>query len=154
MYIKMLKYVFISLIVLSSCKTYANLIVDVEFTFYDLGSGGFTGTDLDDDGVITLGELTEFTFIGAGFFLGAPDASLSNIKSLQDFYYLDTPSWPLSNYPAFTWGDIDTTFSIGAGNYEIISIQTGTAEIPEPTSLAIFTLGLIGLASRRFKKQF
>jgi hypothetical protein len=27
------------------------------------------------------------------------------------------------------------------------------AEVPEPSTLAIFALGLMGLASRRFKKQ-
>jgi hypothetical protein len=29
----------------------------------------------------------------------------------------------------------------------------GTTSVPEPSTLAIFALGLIGLASRRFKKH-
>ena len=33
------------------------------------------------------------------------------------------------------------------------SLNTGTS-VPEPSTLAIFALGMIGLASRRFKKQF
>jgi len=32
-------------------------------------------------------------------------------------------------------------------------IITQTSEVPEPSTLAIFALGMIGLASRRFKKQ-
>jgi hypothetical protein len=32
-------------------------------------------------------------------------------------------------------------------------ILSKTQEVPEPTTLAIFALGMIGLASRRFKKK-
>ncbi len=35
----------------------------------------------------------------------------------------------------------------------LVSYQFITAPIPEPTTLAIFALGLIGFASRRFKKK-
>ena len=31
--------------------------------------------------------------------------------------------------------------------------QDGTTDVPEPSTLAIFTLGIMGLTSRRFKKQ-
>ena len=33
------------------------------------------------------------------------------------------------------------------------SLQSNSQEVPEPSTLAIFALGMIGLASRRFKKQ-
>ena len=40
------------------------------------------------------------------------------------------------------------------GNTSIdnVTVTTGNVSVPEPTSLAIFALGIIGLASRRFKK--
>ncbi|MBZ9611944.1 PEP-CTERM sorting domain-containing protein [Rheinheimera maricola] len=31
---------------------------------------------------------------------------------------------------------------------------TSVADVPEPSTLAIFALTLVGLASRRFKKKF
>ncbi|MFT4939480.1 MAG: hypothetical protein ACI88A_002523 [Paraglaciecola sp.] len=34
-----------------------------------------------------------------------------------------------------------------------VTVYVGT-EVSEPSTLAIFALGIIGLASRRFKKQF
>jgi hypothetical protein len=34
-----------------------------------------------------------------------------------------------------------------------IRLHTGLVSVPEPSTLAIFALGMIGLASRRFKKQ-
>ena len=34
-----------------------------------------------------------------------------------------------------------------------VSYSSGTAQVPEPSTLAIFALGMIGLASRRFKRQ-
>jgi hypothetical protein len=35
-----------------------------------------------------------------------------------------------------------------------MNINTNTFDVPEPSTFAIFTLGMIGLASRRFKKQY
>jgi hypothetical protein len=35
----------------------------------------------------------------------------------------------------------------------VSSFVVGTTDVPEPSTLAIFTLGLMGLASRRFKKK-
>jgi hypothetical protein len=37
------------------------------------------------------------------------------------------------------------------GSYEIST--TGITSVPEPSTLAIFALGIMGLAARRFKKQ-
>ena len=48
--------------------------------------------------------------------------------------------------------------SSGPGSKTAVNYNTNTwlvkkAEVPEPSTLAIFALGMIGLASRRFKKQ-
>jgi len=43
----------------------------------------------------------------------------------------------------------------GGGSFQIdnIDLNIVTADVPEPSTLAIFALGMMGLASRRFKKQ-
>jgi len=62
------------------------------------------------------------------------------------------------------WGFVSTTsfdgFSLASGSqggsaetYEINSIYYAASTIPEPSTIAIFGLALIGLASRRSKKQ-
>jgi len=51
----------------------------------------------------------------------------------------------------------DWTFMGNAGTYSLKSlevwVQPSIQEVPEPSTLAIFALGMIGLASRRFKKE-
>lgn len=51
----------------------------------------------------------------------------------------------------------DTTASLGdwasRSDEEIHSLYVRTIDVPEPSTIAIFALGMIGLASRRFKKQ-
>jgi hypothetical protein len=39
------------------------------------------------------------------------------------------------------------------GEGSLFTVRDGSTDVPEPTSLAIFALGIMGLASRRFKKQ-
>lgn len=63
---------------------------------------------------------------------------------------------------SFTNSELQLDLGIGRGNDDfsggIFSPRTwnGTlhyTEVPEPSTLAIFALGIMGLASRRFKKQ-
>mgnify|MGYP000594871014 CR=1 FL=1 len=45
-------------------------------------------------------------------------------------------------------------FSLVGGSSALIDdLVTSSVQVPEPSTLAIFALGMIGLASRRFKKQ-
>jgi hypothetical protein len=46
------------------------------------------------------------------------------------------------------------TAGVGLGNGSIEWTLVKATDVPEPSTLAIFALGMIGLASRRFKKQF
>jgi hypothetical protein len=39
------------------------------------------------------------------------------------------------------------------GGFSLVIGKSGFTAVPEPSTLAIFALGMIGLASRRFKKQ-
>ncbi|MBA6384141.1 PEP-CTERM sorting domain-containing protein [Colwellia sp. BRX10-6] len=64
-------------------------------------------------------------------------------------------------YANFGLGNIivtSTDFNYHGGNLPFITDELAyvtsprTAEVPEPSTLAIFALGMIGLASRRFKK--
>jgi hypothetical protein len=42
---------------------------------------------------------------------------------------------------------------VGLWAYQTGASTSGSTSVPEPSTLAIFALGIIGLASRRFKKQ-
>jgi len=59
---------------------------------------------------------------------------------------------------SFTYLGYDYCCSTGVSTRaawsEVLDISiTGTTSVPEPSTLAIFALGIMGLASRRFKKQ-
>jgi hypothetical protein len=57
------------------------------------------------------------------------------------------------NFSGFT-NLVSVMFTINVGeNLQFDNIVLRTAEVPEPTTLAIFALGIMGLASRRFKKK-
>lgn len=64
-----------------------------------------------------------------------------------------TGSYGLGNVVALGWDWQDT--SANATNQLLVNDITGLSftAVPEPTTLAIFALGIMGLASRRFKKQ-
>jgi hypothetical protein len=51
-------------------------------------------------------------------------------------------------YNPYTSND-NEAFGQGTATFSVV----GPVDVPEPTTLAIFALGMIGLASRRFKKQ-
>jgi len=46
-----------------------------------------------------------------------------------------------------------TNIEYGKASYREIQVFSSSVAVPEPSTLAIFALGMIGLASRRFKKQ-
>lgn len=54
------------------------------------------------------------------------------------------------------WDNLASISISGPPNWmalDNIDVTVGTTTVPEPSTLAIFALGLMGLASRRFKKQ-
>jgi len=51
-------------------------------------------------------------------------------------------------------GHQDHTFSRNSHLYSVKTIDVYVSQVPEPSTLAIVALGMIGLASRRFKKQY
>jgi hypothetical protein len=69
---------------------------------------------------------------------------LDNVNILTD---------TIANYSAFNSYMGFTAGTGGLGNYhKIDNFTIAKTEVPEPSTLAIFALGMIGLASRRFKK--
>lgn len=65
-------------------------------------------------------------------------------------------SFPVSNEDISVNGFANNGLGSVAGTgywFHFTEITTTTTDVPEPSTLAIFALGMIGLASRRFKKQ-
>jgi hypothetical protein len=103
---------------------------------------------------------------------GAADTNISLVNGIEkafsvsvigSFYWnLASNTFKQSSISNNVFDSLDavqTTWSFGAANRDTTLQNTWTIavwtahEVPEPTTLAIFTLGLMGLAVRRFKKQ-
>ncbi|MBA6293637.1 PEP_CTERM-anchored TLD domain-containing protein [Colwellia sp. MB3u-70] len=62
-----------------------------------------------------------------------------------------------NNASAYYNGNVNILGGAGLSQFKLLELETVTfaqaTDVPEPSTLAIFALGMIGLASRRFKKQ-
>jgi len=67
-------------------------------------------------------------------------------ENMRAIYFASDFSWdPTANFNGITGAD---------PRLQVSSVPTqGIVGVPEPSTLAIFALGIMGLASRRFKKQ-
>lgn len=89
-----------------------------------------------------MNELVDFN--GVQF----PPGTLDNLIYFQDFGYA-SGGWPQDGSIAFSYRN-----GTGSFNVNVAAITSSSVSVvPEPSFLAIFALGLFGLASRRFKKQ-
>jgi hypothetical protein len=100
------------------------------------------GIDNDREGLKDF----QLTFLDANFLsLGSYSGSLLDLQTIQT-----------QTISAFGVAFVDLTFKTSHGvNYAIITeIQLeGEATVPEPSTLAVLALGMMGLASRRFKRK-
>ena len=88
-----------------------------------------------------------FDFGGAGFFLLQGGSG--------NFWCLEANSsctgGGLGEHMGFGTNSTNAQTTIHSGSIVFASVRSNS--VPEPSTLAIFALGMIGLASRRFKKQ-
>ena len=116
------------------------------------------------------GDVTGFDFSGAGASTVAAvggSAHTYDTTLLRGDLYDDNHCGPACSI-ASHFGDPSFEQTLKLGTYSLVlwslddvpgdytveaNVSTGGVSVPEPSTLAIFALGMIGLASRRFKKQ-
>jgi hypothetical protein len=104
----------------------------ISFSFYGTNSDIIEGTSL-----------TDLTFLTSDIFNYSPSRRASYERTLS------TTSPVFSNF-LLVFNDLKGTQT----DAQLSELRLlGSVQVPEPTTLAIFALGMIGLASRRFKKQ-
>ena len=57
------------------------------------------------------------------------------------------------NYETYVYGNSFNTYTSSFAGFVMIKDDLQANSVPEPSTLAIFALGIMGLASRRFKKK-
>jgi len=76
--------------------------------------------------------------------------SLRNISNFNCCNFRDTATITLNEHYKSLW---DYRNSVGVALTRTSTLPSPSLPVPEPSTLAIFALGMIGLASRRFKKH-
>jgi hypothetical protein len=111
---------------------FSTLISSVSLTGYDIGSAGFImkAYDMQVGGNL----LQTASFVGPDIGVGTNHTLSLNIEGIRRIEF--------------------SQILVGGGDGVVFdNFSFNTAEVPEPSTFAIFALGMIGLASRRFKKQ-
>jgi len=140
----------------------ASTTLDVDRWVFSLASGlsidSIVFTALSFTQTNTAGSFTTFhqLFTTPPFSLSDPlyradiNSSVGVAQSIADKTPLINPTTWAEVYVVGSSGNVCTP--VCTINYQIDYVVSGPSQVPEPSTLVIFTLGIIGLASRRFKK--
>jgi len=102
----------------------------------------------------------EVAFTDVGLSFNQYDFALPSINLSAGTYWASFSSTgyelygsKVGNFGTTMIQQINSTNYSRTNNYIPFQLNGTTTDVPEPSTLAIFALGMIGLASRRFKKQ-
>lgn len=114
-----------------------------DFAFSGANVDYFTGNNLD--------EATGATVAALSGILPTNDVAVATPWFSKDAYWVD---WSQGAIGAWSLADWESPLSCPNNCNETLAVRVSRVnEIPEPSTLAVFALGLMGLASRKFKKQ-
>ena len=165
MHIKMLKRALVGLVFSVSGFANAGLVMtdisgtatDGLYTYYEGGLGDSLGVGRDFWEITTLSsnQLLFETIINVGF--ATAEVDLFGLEANDDWISASITGTNGVPFLTYSGGDTAKISFPGGGQWFIgdtITITFDSANpVPEPSTVAIFALSIMGLASRRFKKQ-
>jgi hypothetical protein len=140
--------------------------LDMNLLFFNALGQALAGDDDDNNdctATAVLGSLDScltLNLAAGDYFFGVGDNNIGAFESLVDFTdrndFFDNDNGILSTPTTEILGLIGPEGGPNAENdfgFYKVNLYRSSVDVPEPSTLAIFALGMIGLASRRFKKQ-
>lgn len=133
--------------------------VTVDYTVFDSGNslwgtGNFTGNDSNGNGLLSLNELTSFD--GSSNRENQP-VTLAGLSGFGEFdiannlWIANGTGWGQSGFAFFSWNG--TSNSVNSSWAHVTTQATGGNAIPEPGSLALGAVALLGLVAARRKSR-
>ncbi len=134
---------------LSSTWGYFNMAGD--WSLVDSTDTSFNFAIFDNQsyfGATSVAFMMGFNISNNSGYLGIDSRFLNGVSNYDqqiqfNGFFATMPSMSVSNFNDFTLSRNGDTFSV---------FERESSDVPEPSTLAIFALGIIGIASRRFKK--
>ncbi|MES2069067.1 MAG: PEP-CTERM sorting domain-containing protein [Pseudomonadota bacterium] len=149
---KLFKSVLCTTVLAAASFSASAMVVDYTFDLPGVPYGSFSGVDTNHDGILTFDELTSFDFE-----YPLVDTTGINLAMLDSFgsynigintWNSDATGWGYPNFAWFSWENGDRAL---VAQYATVHTSL-EAEVPEPLTLGLFAIGLLGLGVIRRRK--
>lgn len=159
MFNKFSKALVAATLLIASVGAQASLIsIDTQFTFGWGGNrsnlGSIQGTDFNSDGIISTNEVTSIYESYSGHSVLSTLSAIGDINISAVTWTPNALSWTWASSIAYMTFD-NRAWSCSTYNgcgITFTSFKT-SGDVPEPATLALFGLGLLGFAAARRRKQ-